>query len=144
MQTRIFSRRKVLAFLLVAVATLGGTVSVGSAESSAPCCPDLSGCWNGCWRSHCTGHHGKLRATLCKCGPCSYQATFSGTFFGVIPFRFSDTLTVTQCADGTVQLRAGRKLPFFGQFCMCASATCCKFTANYTAKKDRGVFVMSR
>ncbi|HVW39133.1 MAG TPA: hypothetical protein VHB99_17580, partial [Pirellulales bacterium] len=35
-------------------------------DFNSPCCcasgEGLAGCWEGCWESHCSGHHGKLQA----------------------------------------------------------------------------------
>lgn len=150
-RTNGLSRRSALAALAAAVMPLGSfeagrLLAADSAEQPAVVnCPDLSGCWNcGYWKSHCNTHHGNLRAVFCKCG-CNYEVTWSGTFFKVIPFRYTQTLYVTGCKDGTVFFRASRNLPMFGgTFCMNGSATACKFTAHYTSPKDRGVFVLSR
>ncbi|MEX2559746.1 MAG: hypothetical protein WD403_07515, partial [Pirellulales bacterium] len=55
-----------------------------SSESGRP-----DGCWEGCWKSHCTGHNGKLKAIIRQQGEDSYCARFHGTFFKVLPFEYS-------------------------------------------------------
>jgi len=110
------------------------------------CGVDITGRWDcGYWKSHCNSHHGKLRADISRCADGNYRCTFSGTFFQVIPFRYTATLIVTGHGDGSVHFRASRNMPMFGgMFTMCGHATACRFTANYSSKKDRGVFVLSR
>lgn len=60
------------------------------------CCAsqgDITGYWDGCWESRCTGHHGKVRAIITRCDDTHYRARFHGTFFKVIPFGYEMTLT---------------------------------------------------
>lgn len=142
----LVSRRVFWASMVSCAAAVVAPQSLGADDAAPPACVDITGCWNcGSWRSFCNSHHGKLRATITQCDSCHYKCTFSGTFFGVIPFRYTATLTVTGRGDGVVYFRSSRNLPLFGgQFSMCGSATACKFTANYTSPKDRGVFTLSR
>ena len=149
-----FSRRFILVAGAAFTLSLLGQSSTGAAEAEstevveAPAmnCPDITGCWDcGYWKSFCNTHHGKLRATIVRCDGCHYNCTFSGTIFGIIPFRYTATLTVTGYGDGVVYFRSSRNMPMFGgQFSMCGQATSCKFTANYRSPKDRGVFAMTR
>jgi hypothetical protein len=145
-RSAVVCRRLFLAALMGSLATFGDSAVTGPAEARANDCVDLSGCWNcGYWKSFCNTHHGKLRARFVKCDACHYRVTFSGTFFAVIPFRYTVTMNVTGHGDGVVYLSASRNIPLFGgSFTMCGSASNCRFTANYTSKKDRGVFVLSR
>jgi hypothetical protein len=140
------SRRLFWTSILSCAAAVVAPQSLGADDAAPSSCVDITGCWNcGCWRSFCNSHHGKLRAVITRCDDCHYKCTFSGTFFGVIPFRYTATLTVTGHGDGVVYFRSSRNIPLFGgQFSMCGSATSCKFTANYTSPKDRGVFTLSR
>lgn len=107
---------------------------------------DLCGDWTcGYWKSSCTTHHGKLRAVISCCGPNRYECRFSGTFMKVVLFRYTVPLVVTARGDGIVYFRASKKIPLFGGvFTACGHATACHFHADYSADKDRGVFVMSR
>jgi hypothetical protein len=149
---RIVSRRRVVAGLLGCAALVCGPASTGIADTEvmpdAPVvqAPNICGSWDcGSWRSFCNSHHGKLRATISRCDACHYKCTFSGTFFGIIPFRYTATLTVTGYGDGVVYFRSSRNMPMFGgQFSMCGQATSCRFTANYRSPKDKGVFSMTR
>ncbi len=116
-----------------------------SAETATPCGADITGCWDcGSWKSCCTGHHGKLRAKIVQCG-CQYECHFSGTFFKFIAFRYTVQLETCGVGDGVVYFCASKNIPFFGGTFNCKGcATNCKFHADYTSKKDRGTFDMSR
>ncbi|HEX6985031.1 MAG TPA: hypothetical protein VF170_06620 [Planctomycetaceae bacterium] len=138
--------RTVLA-LAVALALCGLTPDLAaSAGRTAAACPDLSGDWDsGSWTSATTGHTGKLRATLTRCGANRYRCTFCGTFWKVVPFRYTVPLHVTGCRDGVVYFRASKTLPLCGGTFTCSGcATSRTLRANFSAQDDRGTFVMSR
>lgn len=145
MNGRISRRQALSGFMGLAV---GGALPLRSllADDTAAPCVNLCGDWNcGYWKSYCNTHHGKLRAHFERCDACHYRVTFSGTFFKLVPFRYSQTLTITGYGEDRVYLSATRNIPLFGgSFTMCGSATNCNFSANYCSKKDRGVFVLSR
>lgn len=105
---------------------------------------DLSGCWEGYWKSCTTGHQGALRATITKIDEARYCARFSGTFFGIIPFRYMTVLNAADEGD-VVRLSGSSYLGrLMGTFCYDGAATDCKFDMNYRSKNDCGVFRMSR
>lgn len=106
---------------------------------------DLSGCWSGSWQSCSTGHAGVLRATFTRCDDTHYRVDFSGRFFKILPFRYSVTLQVVDETDESVTLAGSSYLgKLFGTFCYKATATDCQFRADYTSKKDRGMFTLTR
>lgn len=106
---------------------------------------DLSGCWEGCWASNCTRHHGPMKATFVKCGESSYQVAFRGRFFGVLPFKYDVTLNVVENNDETVTLSGSNYLGrMFGTFTYTATATDCQFNADYDSCKDNGVFKLTK
>jgi hypothetical protein len=107
--------------------------------------PDLSGDWKGHWESDKNGHRGPLRATFTRLGPNCYQVRFAGRFAKVIPFRYTTPMTVVGSGDGVVLLSASKTLgPLLGTFSMSAIATATTFDADFTAKNDRGKFVLTR
>jgi hypothetical protein len=116
-----------------------------TARAQSNCCIDLSGHWTcGSWRSYCTGHHGRLRGVLHR-DPCGdYDARFTGTFAKIVPFLYRVNLNVVDCRDGVVYFSGSKRLLGLGTFCYHGHATACRFEFHYTAKKDRGVFQMSR
>ena len=105
----------------------------------------LAGCWEGCWESHCTGHHGKLQAIITQVDETHYCARFHGTFFKFLPFEYYMLLTATP--DAERYALAGQKdlgKLAGGVYRYQGRATSTDFLANYTSCKDRGVFVMRR
>ncbi|HTN77368.1 MAG TPA: hypothetical protein VL096_19050 [Pirellulaceae bacterium] len=106
---------------------------------------DLSGCWEGCWASNCTRHHGPLKATFVKCGDDQYDVHFRGRFFGVLPFKYSVTLDVVEDRGDSVTLSGSHYLGrMFGTFTYTAEATACQFHSRYDSCKDNGVFKLSK
>jgi hypothetical protein len=105
---------------------------------------DLEGCWDGCWRSDCNNHDGKLRATITKVDDAHYCAHFSGDFWRIFPFRYSVLLSVTQEGD-TYRLEGSKNLgPLFGTFTFEGTVTGDEFRATYCSRRDRGEFNMTR
>lgn len=117
-------------------------VSTGASRLEAA---DLSGCWTGSWQSCTTGHKGPLRAEFTRCGADAYRVTFSGRFFKVIPFTYTVRLdVVSEDADSVVLAGSSYLGRMFGSFSYRATADECRFTANYSSKKDSGVFRLTR
>ena len=140
-----------LAFLVLALLASSGcsTVSGFRRDWNSPCCcaagSDLSGCWEGCWESHCTGHHGKLQAIITKVDDSHYCARFHGTFFKFLPFEYSMLLSAQP--EGDRYLLSGQKdlgKLAGGIYRYEGHATPNEFFASYNSSKDRGVFVMTR
>jgi hypothetical protein len=106
---------------------------------------DLTGRWVGHWEDCRSGHSGPLRATFCKCDDTHYRANFQGRFFGVIPFRYSVTLTVTAQEKDKVTLAGESYLGrLFGTFTYNAQATDSDFVADYSSCRYEGKFVLRR
>lgn len=132
--------RRLRSGALLAILTVG---LIGSARPAAA--TDLSGEWCGYWISCTSGHKGPLRATFCRVCANQYEATFSGRFFKVFPFRYRVTLNVVSDDGQTVVLAGSSYLGrMFGTFTYQATATSCHFNSNYDSCKDNGRFVLSR
>lgn len=146
------SPRCLLALLaLVLLASSGCSALSGFRRDwNSPCCcaaggEDLTGCWEGCWESHCTRHNGKLQAIITKVDDSHYCARFHGTFFKFLPFEYSMLLSAQP--DGDRFLLSGQKdlgKLAGGMYRYEGHATANEFLANYSSCKDRGVFVMTR
>lgn len=135
-------RAAVLAVLLALAPVAAADAPPVVATSPAP---DLSGDWSGHWESAKNGHRGPLRATFTRVGPDCYQVKFKGRFAVVVPFRYATPMTVVGSGDGVVLLSASKTLgPLLGTFSMSATATATTFDADFTAKNDRGRFVLTR
>lgn len=126
-------------------ASLAIALAVGSTAAGRLDAADLSGCWSGSWQSCTTGHKGPLRAEFTRCGADAYRVTFSGRFFKIIPFTYTVTLDVVS-EDAAGVVLAGRSYlgRMFGTFSYRATADDCRFTADYSSKKDSGVFRLTR
>jgi hypothetical protein len=106
---------------------------------------DLSGCWEGCWKSCTSGHDGVLRATFEKLDENRYCAHFSGTFYRVLPFRYSVVLNTKQEED-VLKLEGSSYLGrlFGGTFTYQGTASDTEFNASYSSCRDSGTFQMTR
>ena len=125
------------------LALLFSAVGARGAEP-APCAPDLSGKWSGCWESGKNGHQGPLHATFRKIDDCHYRVHFHGRFWGVVPFAYGITLTVMGQDGDRVLLSGCKNIPGFGAFECSAWGTSCEFTATFTSKNDHGEFKLTR
>ena len=106
---------------------------------------DLSGKWNGTWRSDISDHTGPLKAKFTVLEDAKVQARFSGRFFKIIPFHFNVTLDIVKNEDGVVTLKGKENLGrTLGTYTYNATYTNGKFVANYSTEKDKGVFEVSR
>jgi hypothetical protein len=116
------------------------------ASTSAALAVDLSGCWEGTWVSNQSGHKGKLRATITRIDANHYNASFTGTFFKVLPFRYSVVMTVVEDTGDVVHLKGQKDLGKLAGGCYyyTSRATCCCFHTDYCSKKDHGTFDMQR
>jgi hypothetical protein len=117
----------------------------GARQLAPAASTDLTGCWEGYWKSCSTGHQGPLRAKFRCAGDAHYRVEFSGRFFKVFPFRYSVTLRIV-AAGAEVRLAGSQQLPriFGGVFRYDATATGCEFRAAYSSCKDHGVFCLRR
>jgi hypothetical protein len=106
--------------------------------------PNLAGSWSGNWISEGSGHKGPIKAVFRSVGSDSYEVTFSGRFFKVVPFRYKATLMVTGKEGDKLILTGSQKLLGFGTFEYNALADEGSFIANYSSKKDNGRFELYR
>ena len=106
--------------------------------------PNLAGNWSGNWFSDGSGHKGTMKAVFRSVGTDTYEVTFSGRFFKVIPFRYKATLSVTGKEGNKLTLTGSQKLLGFGTFEYSALADDGSFMANYSSKKDNGRFELYR
>lgn len=134
---------------LLAIAGLASLAVCGQASTARAQCAanSLAGCWPcGSWQSYCTGHNGKLRATIVQCDATHFECFFSGNFAKVVPFRYSVVLTVTGQKDGVVYFGGQKEMCNLlgGVYTFSGYATGNQFKAGYVSSKDRGEFVLSR
>ena len=101
-----------------------------------------NGSWRGSWVSQTTGHTGPLKARIRQTGDDTYRAVFVGRFAKVIPFVYPAKL---QRVPGSCDCyTSSQRLPLMGTYRMTATVTPRRFHANYSSRKDRGTFDLSR
>ena len=128
-------RSTILALVLVLLAP----IACSAAE------PDLTGTWSGYWVSDSNGHRGPISAKFTPVSDTTYKVRFRGRFWVVFPFRYSTTLNVVGSGEDAVMLAGEKNLgPLLGSFRTSATATATDFTADFSARRDTGRFIMTR
>jgi len=141
MRNSIFLKLEVAILSLSALALLVLMPTQLEAEEKL----DLSGKWNGTWRSEIRDHTGPLRAKFTVLEDAKVQARFNGRFFKLIPFHFNVTLEIVKNEDGVVTLKGKENLGrTLGTYTYNATYNNDKFVAKYSTEKDKGVFEVSR
>lgn len=106
---------------------------------------ELNGRWsNGNWTDDNTGHQGPLRARFHERSDGNYRVVFSGRFAKIVPFRFATTLNVVGRDGGNVIFAGESRVLGFGRFTYDAVADENTFTSNYSSRRWRGQFNLSR
>lgn len=140
----IARRSLFLGLAAMACLAVGGQANTARAQGSGA---NLAGCWPcGSWQSYCTGHNGKLRATIVQCDANHFECFFSGNFAKVVPFRYSVVLTVTGEKDGVVYFGGQKQMCSLlgGVYTFSGWSNGREFHAGYVSSKDRGEFAVSR
>lgn len=129
--------------MLRAIAVAVTSLLAASAASAGD--PIEGGGWRGSWQSDTSGHSGPMRATVRKLSATEYRVWFAGRFAGVVPFAYPARLSVTGATPEGVMLAGSQNLgPGLGQFRTTAVASPTLLDARFTAKRDRGRFVLTR
>ncbi|MCS5630767.1 MAG: hypothetical protein NZ744_08045 [Pirellulaceae bacterium] len=141
MRNSLFFKLEVKILLICALAVLVFTPIQSQGEEKL----DLSGKWNGTWRSEISDHTGPLKAKFTVLEDSKVQARFNGRFFKLIPFHFNVTLEIVKNEDGVVTLKGKENLGrTLGTYTYNATYSSGKFVAKYSTEKDKGVFEVSR
>lgn len=138
---------------LLIVLTLTGCSSFNSRwhqvhSQQTPAPPtDLTGAWDGHWRSDVNGHNGRLRAIFTPGEAGTVNARFHAVYWGVLRFTSIVQLTVTGTGpDGVQQLEGSADLAGWagGRYEYKGTSTPTTFKCAYRSKYDHGVFEMTR
>jgi hypothetical protein len=115
---------------------------------------DLSGAWEGSWRSESDGHTGRLRAiatrvpgksTLAAAYDFQYEATWKKVLSACITARHTLTPPYPKKPGDVMHLTGEKNLGGLGGvFRFTGTATPSTFHADYSSKWDHGVFEMKR
>jgi len=106
---------------------------------------DITGRWQGTWKSDASGHDGGLRCLITRIDPRTYHARYAATYGGIFHFGYEMDLIATPEQDwikfeGQADLgsMAGGVYHYEGH------ANAEKFYATYHCDKDHGRFDMNR
>jgi hypothetical protein len=116
---------------------------VNAQQAAAP--TNLTGAWDGHWRSDMNGHNGRLRAIFTDGEPGTIHARFHAVYWGILRFTSIVQLTVTE-SEGVHQLEGAADLAGWagGRYEYNGTATPTSFKCTYRSKHDHGVFELSR
>ncbi|WP_138087703.1 hypothetical protein [Phragmitibacter flavus] len=121
-----------------------------AATSSTTAPTDLSGAWQGTWRSEGTGHHGKLRAIVSPDPdpkqPNAWTFRYHATWAKFLSGGYKAHHIATPQPDQSYKISGEQNLGklFGGIFKYDGNATSTHFKATYQSKADHGVFELTR
>ena len=113
--------------------------------AATPPANDLSGRWQGTWRSEVTGHTDQLRCIVTKTDPATYEARFRAKYHTVLSFSYTVPLKVEKTVTGykfSGQADLGAMAGGLYQYDGHAETT--NFFSTYSSKDDHGTFQMGR
>lgn len=106
-----------------------------------------AGAWEGEWRSHVNGHHGRLRAVVSapKNAEGDHDFHYHATWAGILRGGFRAGHRITPIADG-LALEGDHRMPDWagGLYRYEGRIRGDQFEACYSSAKDRGIFSMKR
>jgi hypothetical protein len=106
---------------------------------------EITGRWQGTWKSDSSGHNDKLRCVVTKTDNQHYSALFHAKYKRVFSFGYEVPLSVTRDgAQWTFQGEADLGKLAGGRYTYDGFATPTNFHSRYDSKYDRGTFEMTR
>jgi hypothetical protein len=124
---------------------LAGCSTFSHQWQQPPSTTDLTGPWEGTWRSDVNGHNGKLLGVIQRDDHGRYVAHFR-SWYGMI-FRFSSSVVLEHERTGDKHvLRGAADLANWagGRYEYAGTATPTHFTCTYRSRHDQGIFEMKR
>lgn len=124
-----------------------------AAESGGQKQTDLSGAWEGTWKSGVNGHEGRLRAVALRVAPqpgmpAAYQFRYEATWKKILSACVTTRHEVTAVKPGVERpfiLWGEKDLGLLGGvYRFTGTASPSDFRADYKSEKDHGVFEMKR
>ena len=106
---------------------------------------DMTGRWQGTWKSEASGHTDKLRCIVTRGESGFYQAQFHAKYHGILSFGYTVPLKVEKTND-TFQYSGEADLGSMagGTYQYKGHANATTFFSTYSSKDDHGTFQMSR
>ena len=107
---------------------------------------DLTGPWEGTWKSDVNGHEGKLRCLITKQEDGQYEFHYWAQWQKVLSGSFRENYEVVDQKDGSFTFSGEKDLgKMGGKFSHKGTATAMDLKANYDSELgDRGVFELAR
>src|SRR6266480_4511070 len=93
-----------LALRALALAATGCSTFHGEwkqAASTPPSAEDITGRWEGSWRSNVNGHQGRLRCLVAKIDDRDYRARYNAVYWKIFRFGYSVNMQVEQSSSRT-------------------------------------------
>ncbi|MDB6125170.1 MAG: hypothetical protein JWQ71_4163 [Pedosphaera sp.] len=106
---------------------------------------DLSGRWQGTWKSEPSGHTDQLRCLITRQSDGLYQARFKAKYHTVLTFGYTIPLQV-QSGKGEYKFNGKADLGWLagGLYHYEGHANPTNYFSTYTSKYDHGIFQMTR
>ena len=110
---------------------------------------NLTGRWEGTWKSDANGHTDRLRCLITQTTSNRYEAHFHALYkkWGLpFTFAYSVPLTVASPAAGQWKFNGEAELGWYagGRYSYTGQATSTNFLSLYECKYDRGTFTLAR
>lgn len=106
---------------------------------------ELSGRWEGTWKSERNSHAGKLRAIITPVDDTTYRADFDATYLGILRFGYALNLAAQRDGD-IIRFQGQENLGWLagGLYRYDGAADGRTFDCAYQSKSDHGRFRMTR
>jgi hypothetical protein len=116
------------------------------AASRQPVAPnDISGAWDGTWRSDFNNHSGRLRCIMTETGAGTYDARFRAKYKKILSFEYTVPLRVVQEGNSfRFEGEADLGKLAGGVYTYKGAANSGTFFSTYDSKYDHGKFEMKR
>jgi len=112
---------------------------------AATAAENLSGAWEGSWKSSANGHGGELRGIFESMDENRYEVRFHATFGGVFSFEYTVPIRVAREALGQgFEGQADLGPLAWGLYLYRGQIVGDEFTARYDCGFDHGTFFMER
>jgi hypothetical protein len=135
-------------FILMASAT--GCSSFNSQWKNAPAsipssARDITGKWEGTWKSDANAHSDKLRCLITQESENVYEAYFHAKYKKIFSFSYKMRMETKPGTD-PVQFEGAADLGKLagGRYTYSGSASSTRFDCSYSSKYDHGTFQMAR
>ena len=107
---------------------------------------DMTGPWEGQWKSDVNGHEGRLRCLVSRNDDQTYEARFHAKYRRILGFKYTVNLSVESDRDQQVVFEGEADLGWYagGLYRYDGHADPTAFFSTYKSKADAGVFKMNR